>query len=106
MLHQNPRSALSLSDEYETPHDVFNSICNKHEVIPIVDVCASVYNKNDINIIMLIPANTCSSIYWHDFIEGNAEYHAVKGRIRFLRDGVPSEFMSRNAYMCVIFRKK
>ena len=45
MLHQNPRSALSLSDEYETPHDVFNSICEKYEIIPIVDVCATVENK-------------------------------------------------------------
>ena len=74
MLHQNPRSALSLSDEYETPHDVFNSICEKYEIIPLVDVCATVDN-------------------------------AVKGRIRFLHDGSPSEYVSRNSYMCVIFRK-
>ena len=148
MLHQNPRSALSLSDEYETPHDVFNSICEKYEIIPIVDVCATVENKkcseffdvnsdgltsdwlydvwcnpphsmtgkfvekaynewqrNDITVIMLIPANTCSSKYWHDYIEGNAEYHAVKGRIRFLHNGSPSEHVSKNSYMCVIFRK-
>ena len=45
-LHKKPRSSKSLSDEYETPHDVFNSICNKYEIIPIVDVCASVGNKN------------------------------------------------------------
>jgi hypothetical protein len=63
------------------------------------------WQRNDISIIMLIPANTCSSKYWHDYIEGNAEYHAVKGRIRFLHDGSPSEYVSRNSYMCVIFRK-
>jgi phage N-6-adenine-methyltransferase len=149
MLHQNSRSDLSLSDEYETPHDVFNSLCAKYEITPMIDVCANVdnkkcsdffgvvvdgllcswtvdvwcnpphsmtgkfvekafdeWNENNINIMMIIPANTCSSIYWHDFIEGSAEYHAIKGRIRFLRGGEPSKFMSRNAYMCVIFRKR
>lgn len=149
VLHQNSRSELSMSDEYETPHDIFNSLCEKYQIIPMIDVCANVDNKkcsdffdidtdgltydwtvdvwcnpphsitgkfvekafnewtkNNINIMMLIPANTCSSVYWHDFIEGNAEYHAIKGRIRFLRNGSPSDHVSRNAYMCVIFRKR
>jgi len=149
MLHHNVRSGLSLSDEYETPHDIFNSLCTKYNITPMIDVCANVdnkkcsnffdintdglnsnwdddvwcnpphsitgkfvekafeeWNKNNINIMMIIPANTCSSKYWHDYIEDNAEYHAIKGRIRFLRDGSPSEHVSRNAYMCIIFRKK
>jgi len=68
------------------------------------------WKKNNINIIMLIPANSISSNYWHEFIEGNAEYHPVRGRVQFLVPNdvgvyITSEFMSRNAYMCVIFRK-
>jgi hypothetical protein len=61
--------------------------------------------KNNINIILLIPANTVSTGYWHEYIEGITEYHAVKGRIKFLRDGMPSKFQSRNSYMVVIYRK-
>ena len=61
--------------------------------------------KNNINIMLLIPANTVSTVYWHEYIEDIAEYHAVKGRIRFLRDGLPSKFQSRNSYMLVIYRK-
>ncbi len=30
----------------------------------------------------------------------------IKGRICFLQDGKPSEFLSRNAYFVVIFRRK
>tara|TARA_B110001454_G_scaffold218474_1_gene246547 strand:- start:136 stop:588 length:453 start_codon:yes stop_codon:yes gene_type:complete len=146
-LHKKPRSSKSLSDEYETPDEVFKYLCNKYKIIPSIDVCANVDNKkcrdffgvgtdglkcnwivnawvnpphsmtgdfvkksyeqwkeNNINIIMIIPANTCSSKYWHEYIEGNAEYHAIKGRIRFLHEGKLSDFMSRNAYMCIIFR--
>ena len=61
--------------------------------------------KNNINIMLLIPANTVSTVYWHEYIEDIAEYHAVKGRIKFLRDGLPSRFQSRNSYMLVIYRK-
>jgi len=55
---------------------------------------------------MILPANTVSSQYWHDCIEGIAEYHPIKGRIRFLRDGKPSEYPSRNAYVVVIWRAR
>jgi phage N-6-adenine-methyltransferase len=148
VLHQNPRTEESQSDEYETPHKLFSDICKKYEIIPMLDVCANVDNKkcsdffnvvsdgltcswtvdvwcnpphsitgkfvkkayeewreNNINIVMIIPANTCSSIFWHEYIEESAEYHPIKGRIRFLRGGKPSKHMSRNAYMCIIFRK-
>ena len=69
------------------------------------------WRKNNINIMMIIPANSISSNYWHEFIEGNAEYHPIHGRIRFLIPNdedvyISSNFMSRNAYICVIFRQK
>lgn len=62
--------------------------------------------KYHIEIMMIIPTNTMSSRFWHECIEGIAEYHAVEGRPRFLRYGKPAKFNSRNAYVCVIFRKK
>jgi phage N-6-adenine-methyltransferase len=61
--------------------------------------------RNDLNIMMIIPTNTMSSKYWHECIEGMAEYHPIKGRIRFLVDGKPSKYASRNAYCVVIWRK-
>ena len=60
----------------------------------------------NVNGMMIIPANTMSSKFWHIYIEDVAEVHAIKGRIRFLVDGKPSKFASRNAYVCVIWRKK
>lgn len=57
------------------------------------------------NIMMIIPTNTMSSGYWHNYIEKFAEYHPIKGRIRFLVDGKPSKHTSRNAYCVVIWRK-
>lgn len=62
--------------------------------------------KHNINIMMIIPTNTMSSKFWHHCIEGIAEYHAVEGRVRFLRYGRPARFNSRNAYVCVIWRKR
>tara|TARA_R110002020_G_scaffold11474_2_gene43149 strand:- start:535 stop:984 length:450 start_codon:yes stop_codon:yes gene_type:complete len=63
------------------------------------------WQENNIDIMLLIPTNTMSSQYWHEYIEGNAEYHPIKGRINFLKDGVKSPHQSRNAYVCVIFHK-
>lgn len=61
---------------------------------------------NNITLMMIIPTNTMSSLFWHECIEGIAEYHAIKGRIRFLQNGKPAKYASRNAYVCVIWRKR
>lgn len=147
-LHQKPRSEASLSDEYETPDELYHSLCEKYHIEPHYDVACNVDNvkcfaglthslddnihwtrdvwcnpphskneefvrkaylewiRNNINILMILPTNTMSSKYWHECIEGNAEYHPIKGRIRFLVDGKPSEHCSRNAYVCVIWRAR
>ena len=147
-LHQKPRSKLSLSDDYETPTQLYKELCFTHAIEPKIDVCANVDNKkcqdffgvnvdsllcswtvdawvnpphsmtgkfvekacnewkkHNINVMMIIPANTCSSKYWHEFIQPYASYYPIMGRIRFLHEGKLSEHMSRNAYMCVVFRK-
>lgn len=171
VLHQRKRSKESLSDEYETPIELFQTLCGEYALIPQLDVCAdnsntksyyyipkrldglnsewvidpfkcdwrrdlSLYSgskkrktdvwcnpphskneqfvrkafeqwqKHNINIMMLLPCNTQSSKYWHECIEKKAEYHPIKGRIRFLVDGKPSKHLSRNAYCVVIWRKK
>jgi len=62
--------------------------------------------NNNVNLMMIIPTNTMSSQFWHECIEGIAEYHAIKGRIRFLQNGKPAKYASRNAYVCVIWRKR
>ena len=63
------------------------------------------WKKYNINIMMIIPTNTMSSIFWHECIEDIAEYHAIKGRPRFLQNGKKAPHISRNAYVCVIWRK-
>jgi phage N-6-adenine-methyltransferase len=64
------------------------------------------WQKHNINIMMILPCNTQSSVYWHECIEGIVEYHPIKGRIKFLVNGEPSKHPSRNAYCVVIWRKK
>lgn len=64
------------------------------------------WRKHNINILSIWPANCCRTEYWHEFIEGFAEYHAIRGAIRFLQNGKPSKETSRNAYLCVIWRKR
>ena len=64
------------------------------------------WKKHNITIMMIIPANCCRTNYWHKYIEDQAEYHAIKGSIRFLQNGRPTKDTSRNAYMVVIWKKK
>jgi len=64
------------------------------------------WQMHNITVMMTLPTNSMSAVYWHDCIEGKAESHAIKGRIRFLRDGRPANNPSRNAYVCVIWREK
>lgn len=40
-LHQKPRSKASLSDEYETPKEVFDMLCEEYNMHPDTDVCAT-----------------------------------------------------------------
>ena len=40
-LHQRVRSEASHSDEYETPHTLYEDICNHFQIYPDLDVCAS-----------------------------------------------------------------
>jgi len=145
---------ISDEDEYETPQELYEKLCQKYQINPLLDAAANANNtkcqfflgdalhtqwtlgdkypeivdvwcnpphsrteefvkradnqwqKYNINIIMIIPANTMSSNFWHECIEGITEYHAIKGRPTFLKNGKPTKFNSRNAYVCVIWRKR
>ena len=139
--------SLTADDEWETPKEFFDDLCEKYSINPRLDPCATSANrkcllffteeenglrqdwehdvwcnpphtmtgdfvrkaheewlKNNINIMILVPANTVSTIWWHDCVENVTEYHAIKGRIRFIRDGKPSKFVSRNSYILIIYR--
>ena len=150
-LHQRTRSLASHSDEYETPHTLYENLCNHFEIYPELDVCASKkvskckkffsiddnaldkdwksdsvwcnpphsktkefvlkadkeWTENDINIMMLVPANAVCAHYFSDiFYHQHAEYYRLAGRIRFLVDGEKSPHPSRNSYFVVVWRKR
>ena len=144
-----PYINLSLADdEWETPKEIYDDLCEKYDIHPTLDVCATAENRkcatyftdaddglrqrwefdtwcnpphsmtgnfvrkahnewltNNINIMILVPANTVSTVWWHECVEETTEYHPLKGRIRFLRLGLPSKFVSRNSYILIIYRK-
>lgn len=45
MLHTKKRSEASLSDDYQTPQDLFLYLCEKYNVDPQLDVCADARNN-------------------------------------------------------------
>ena len=64
------------------------------------------WKKYNINIIMLIPANSiCARYFDHILPNPNVKYYRVGGRITFYRNGKPSKFPSRNGYFVVIWNK-
>jgi len=138
-------------DEYWTPSGLYQDLCNKYDIDPILDVAANEYNcktfyyledalheewliednqivsvwcnpphslnsefvaraevqhlRYGMDIMMIIPANFGGTKTFHRYIEGKREYHFVEGRPRFLKDGVLSEYPSRNAYIIILWRK-
>jgi len=64
------------------------------------------WKKHNINIMMIIPANSVCTEYAKKYIYKNAKCYPIFGRIRFWKDGYPSKFPSRNSYFVVIWRKK
>ena len=68
------------------------------------------HKKHNINICMLIPANTMSTDYYKELIENETtrfvENHPVQPRPKFLKNGRKVKMGSRNAYQVIIWRKK
>jgi len=140
------RTELSLSDEWETPNELFLYLCKKYDIWPEADVAATQQNfktgtllhdgltddwlldawcnpphskteqfvkkadeqweKHNINILMIVPANSICAHYFDDVFDNNhANYYRISGRPQFLRNGKVSKFPSRNSYFVVIWRK-
>ena len=133
-------------DEFETPTDLYERLCNLYSIKPLLDVAANDSNtkceyhlkdglhdewhfdswcnpphtktlhfiqraeaqhiKHNINILMIVPANTISTQAWHRYIEDKREYHAIYQRPTFWKNGRRSKFPSRNAYICIVWRKQ
>ena len=150
------RTEASLSDEWETPQELFDELCKKYSIdvgfdvastdknfkgdmfwltieedalkkewIPVnyksVDVwcnpphsqtkqfvikACEQWQKHNINIMMIIPANSICTKYAEECIKPHAEFHPIYFRPKFLRDGKPSKDPARNAYFVVIWRKR
>ena len=149
MLHQDPRSLASLSDEYETPVSLYVELCEKYGITPELDVAADYSNtkapyfyykqdsalnkkwlqdvwcnpphtltkqfaikadqewsENNINILMIVPANAICAKYFNEILENNhATYHRINGRPVFLENGRPCSKPARNSYFVVIWRE-
>lgn len=63
-------------------------------------------DKHNINIMMIVPANSICAKYFDEILESPfVNYFRISGRITFYRNGKPSRFPSRNGYFVVIWRK-
>jgi len=157
------KSELSVSDEWETPQELFDYLCEKYKITPRLDVASTMENrkcqyfiddevdalehewlvnyfmdkgvlldgtkvdvwcnpphslteifvkkayeqwaKHNINIIMIIPANSMCTNYAEEAILLSAEYHPINRRFcKFLYKGEKKD-SSRNGYFVVIWRK-
>lgn len=52
------------------------------------------HKKHNVNALILVFAKT-SVKWWHEFVEGKAEYHFQKGRIRFLLNGIEPRYCTK-----------
>ena len=139
-----------VDDEFWTPKSLYDDICKKYNIYPLLDAAANPDNskclhhlsdalhqewfaygaicdvwcnpphskteefirraeiqhiKYGMRIMMIVPANILSTKVWHELIEDKREYHAIEGRPKFLKHGVPSKFPSRNAYVIILWNK-
>ena len=62
------------------------------------------WKKFNINIMMIVPANAICAHFFDDILDTHAEYHRIPGRPRFLMNGKPTKYPSRNSYFVVIWR--
>ena len=64
------------------------------------------WQKNNINILMIIPANSICAKYCNDIFENShATYHRINGRPVFHVGGKPCPEPSRNSYFAIVWRE-
>lgn len=61
--------------------------------------------KFNVNALILIYAKTDTK-FWHEFIEGKAEVHFIKGRIKFLKNNIQTKNSAPYGSCWVIYRKR
>lgn len=62
--------------------------------------------RNNINILMIIPANSICAKYCNDiFVNRHATYHRINGRPVFNVGGKPCPEPSRNSYFAIVWRE-
>ena len=88
----------------KAPHDIWANPPGSLQ-LKFIERAESQYLKHNINILMIVPANCVSTEVWHRLIEDKREYHAVKGRPVFLKNGRKTKFPSRNSYVCIVWRR-
>ena len=145
------KTELSLSDEWETPQELYDYLCKQYKIKPELDVaCTSdncitgrmlpvdsliidwntgdkcdvwcnpphskneafvrkafnEWDKHDINIMMILPANSLCTNYAEAYILPFAESHPINRKYcRFLHKGEAKDH-TRNGYFVVIWRKQ
>lgn len=64
------------------------------------------WQKNNVNVLILVYAKTDTK-WWHEYVEGQAEIHFVKGRIKFNdHKGQPTKHSAPYPSVWIIFRKR
>jgi len=74
----------------EIKEDFFMN-CPYSEIEEWMEWAYTQHVKNNVNGLVLVFAKT-SVKWWHKFVEGKAEVHFQKGRIRFLLDGIEPRY--------------
>ena len=71
-----------------------------------VNKCQHEWEENNINILMIVPANAIGAHYFDYVFDNNcATYHRISGRINFTQHGIKKS-SSRNGYFSVVWRKR
>lgn len=74
------------------------------EIPKWVQKCHDEWKKNNITVVMLIPART-DTRYFHDFIYKKAELRFIKGRVKFIDENGDDSGCAPFPSMIVIFNK-
>lgn len=62
------------------------------------------HKKNNVDGLILTQSKTDTK-WWHEFVEGIAEVHFVKGRVKFLLNGIASKNPAPFCSVWIIYRK-
>ena len=74
-------------------------------VAEFMELAYRLHKESNVNALILIYAKTDTK-WWHEYVEGKAEVHFIKGRIKFNdKDGKPTK-MSAPYGSCYIIYKK